>query len=169
MAKLKIVQEGSQGLRKKSRPVEKINPRILTLLDDMRETLEEAGGIGLAAPQVGVLRRVAIIDMEEHGLIEIINPEIIGREGEQTEIEGCLSAPNRFAETLRPAVVKVAYLDRNGEKCERSGTELLARAFCHEIDHLDGVLCFDNALRLLTKEEVEAMNAENADNNEKED
>ena len=158
MAKLKIMQEGLPGLRKKARPVEKINKRILMLLDDMRETLQEAGGIGLAAPQVGVLRRVAIIEIEEGDLIEMINPEIIRREGEQREVEGCLSAPGKYAETSRPAVVKVAYLNRDGESCEREGTELLARAFCHEIDHLNGVLCFDNAVRILTQEEVDEMN-----------
>ena len=166
MAKLKIIKEDAPGLRQKSRPVEKINKRILTLLDDMLDTLEEAGGIGLAAPQVGVLRRVAIIEIEDSGLIEMINPEIIERTGEQREIEGCLSAPGKFAETVRPAFVKVAYLNRSGEKCEREGTELMARAFCHEIDHLDGVLCFDNAVRLLTQEEVEAMNSENGENSE---
>ena len=157
MAKLKIVKEDSQDLRKKSRPVEKINKRILTLLDDMYETLQEAEGIGLAAPQVGVLRRVAIIEIEDGDLIEMINPEIIFRGGEQTEIEGCLSSPGKYAETVRPAEVKVAYLNRKGERCERDGTELSARAFCHEIDHLDGILCFDKALRILTKEEVDEM------------
>jgi len=177
MAKLKIVKEGSQGLRQKSRPVEKINRRILTLLDDMRETLQEAGGIGLAAPQVGVLRRVAIIEIDDEsgsgnggsGLIEMINPEIIRREGEQTEIEGCLSSPGKFAERNRPAVVTVAYLNRDGERCEREGAELLARAFCHEIDHLDGVLCFDDVLRFLTQEEADEINAEKANKTEKEE
>ena len=160
MAKLKIVKEGSQGLRQKSRPVEKINNRILTLLNDMYETLQEAEGIGLAAPQVGVLRRVAIIEVEDGDLIEMINPEITVRDGEQKEIEGCLSSPGKYAETSRPASVKVSYLNRHGEKCEREGSELMARAFCHEIDHLDGILCFDNALRILTKEEVDEMNKE---------
>ena len=158
MAKLKIVKEGSQSLRQKSRPVEKINKRIITLLDDMRETLKDAGGIGLAAPQIGVLRRVAIIEIDEGDLIEMINPEIIEREDEQREVEGCLSAPGKYAETVRPARVKAEYLNRDGERCEREGLELLARAFCHEIDHLNGVLCFDNATRLLTQEEVDAMN-----------
>jgi peptide deformylase len=166
MAKLKIIKEGSQDLRKKSRPVEKINKRILTLLDDMYETLQEAEGVGLAAPQVGVLRRVAIIEIEDGDLIEMINPEIIVREGEQREVEGCLSSPGKYAETVRPAAVKVAYQNRSGERCEREGTELMARAFCHEIDHLDGVLCFDNAVRLLTKEEVDEMNKEKEEKEE---
>jgi peptide deformylase len=160
MAKLKIVQEGSPDLRKKSRPVEIINKRILTLLDDMYETLQEANGVGLAAPQVGILRRVVIIEIEDGDLIEMINPEIIYTEGEQREIEGCLSSPGKYGETIRPAVVKVSYLNRNGEKCEREGTEMLARAFCHETDHLDGVLCFDKAVRILTKEEVDEMRKE---------
>ena len=165
MAILNILKQDKNlpDLRKKSKPVEKINNRITTLLDDMRETLQNIGGVGLAAPQVGVLRRVAIIEIEDD-LIEMINPEIIGRDGEQREVEGCLSSPGKYAETVRPATVKVAYLNRNGEKCEREGIELLARAFCHEIDHLDGVLCFDNAVRLLTKEEVDAMNKEDEEN-----
>ena len=160
MAILNILKEDKNlsDLRKKSRPVEKINRRIETLLDDMRDTLKEAGGIGLAAPQVGILRRVVIIEIDEGDLIEMINPEIICTNGEQEEIEGCLSSPGKFALRTRPATVKVAYLDRNGDKKEREGTELLARAFCHELDHLNGVLCFDNAKRLLTQEEVDEMN-----------
>ena len=165
MAILKIIKEGSQDLRKKSRPVEKINKRITTLLDDMRDTLKDAGGIGLAAPQVGVLRRAAIIEIEEGELMEMLNPEIIYRDGEQTKIEGCLSSPGKFAETIRPLTVKVAYTDRNGERVEKEGTELLARAFCHELDHLDGVLCFDNAARILTQEEVDEINKNKQENN----
>ena len=157
MAILKIIKEGSDDLRKKSRPVEKINKRITTLLDDMRDTLKDAGGIGLAAPQVGVLRRAAIIEIEDGNLIEMINPEINYRDGEQTEIEGCLSSPGKFAQTVRPMTVKIAYTNRNGDRIEKEGAELLARAFCHELDHLDGVLCFDNAVRILTKEEVDEM------------
>ena len=159
MAILNILNESENisELKKKSRPVDKINRRITTLLDDMRETLRNAGGIGLAAPQVGVLRRVAIIEIEDGELIELINPEIISKDGVQEEIEGCLSSPGKFAETVRPATVKVAYTNRNGEQKEKEATELLARAFCHEIDHLDGVLCFDNARRILSKEEVDEM------------
>ena len=164
MAILRIIKEGSQDLRKKSRPVEKINKRITTLLDDMRETLHNANGVGLAAPQVGVLRRVVIIEAEEGELIEMINPEIIYTDGEQEEIEGCLSSPGKYAQTIRPATVKVSYLNRNGEIVEKEGTELLARAFCHELDHLDGVLCFDKAVRILTKEEVEEMRKDEQEN-----
>jgi len=158
LAILNILNENKNilELRKKSRPVEKINRRIITLLDDMYETLQEAHGIGLAAPQVGVLRRVAIIEIEEE-LIEMINPEIIYKDGEQEEIEGCLSLPEKFAETVRPMNVKVVYTNRNGELKEKEGTELLARAFCHEIDHLDGILCFDNARRILSQEELDEM------------
>ena len=163
MAILNILNENKNinDLRKKSRPVDKINKRITTLLDDMHETLKDANGIGLAAPQVGVLKRVVIIELEETGLLEMINPEIIYSDGEQTELEGCLSSPEKFAETVRPMTVKVKYTDRNGEIHEKEGTELLARAFCHELDHLEGILCFDNAICILSKEEVDEMNKEN--------
>ena len=159
MAILNILKEDKniQELRKKSRPVEKINRRITTLLDDMRDTLKNAEGVGLAAPQVGVLRRVVIIEIEDGELIEMINPEIIFKDGEQDEIEGCLSSPGKYAQLIRPATVKVSYTDRNGEQKEKEGTELLARAFCHELDHLDGVLCFDKAVRILSKEEFEEL------------
>ena len=159
MAILNILNEDKniQELRKKSRPVEKINRRITTLLDDMYETLQKAEGIGLAAPQVGVLRRVVIIEIADGELIEMINPEIIYKDGEQEEIEGCLSSPGKYAQIIRPMTVSVKYTDRNGENHEKEGKELLARAFCHEIDHLDGILCFDKALRILTKEEVDEL------------
>lgn len=164
MAILNIIKEGSSDLRKKSRPVEKINKRISILLDDMYETLKNANGVGLAAPQVGVLRRVVVIEAEDGALIEMINPEIIRKEGEQQEIEGCLSSPGKFAQTVRPSNVRVAYTDRNGNRVEKEGTELLARAFCHELDHLDGILCFDNATRILTQEEVDEMNKNKQEN-----
>jgi len=164
LAILKIIKEGSPDLRKKSRPVEKINRRIITLLDDMHETLKNADGVGLAAPQVGVLRRVVIIEVEDGELLELINPEIVYSEGEQEEIEGCLSSPGKYAQTIRPAVVKISYLNRNGETVEKEGTELLARAFCHETDHLDGILCFDKAVRIMTKEEVDEMRKEEEEN-----
>ena len=164
MAILNILKEtkNDSELRKKSKPVEKINRRIATLLDDMRETLQDVGGIGLAAPQVGVLRRVAIIDIgnENSEFIEMINPEIIYKDGEQEDYEGCLSSPGKFALTLRPMTVKVAYTDRNGERKEKDGEELLARAFCHEIDHLNGVLCFDEAVRILSQEEFDKLREE---------
>ncbi len=143
MALLKIRKKGDPVLRGRSRAVETITPRILTLLDDMKDTLHEAEGCGLAAPQVGILRRIVIIETEETGLIELINPEIIYREGEQLEAEGCLSIPGEWGITRRPAKVKVRALNRHGETVEYEGEGLLARAFCHETDHLNGKLYID--------------------------
>jgi len=159
LAILNILKEDKNisDLRKKSRPVDKINKRITTLLDDMYETMQNANGIGLAAPQVGVLRRVVVIETEDGELLEMINPEIIFTDGEQEEIEGCLSSPGKYAQTIRPATVRVLYTNRNGEQKEKEGSELLARAFCHEINHLDGILCFDNAVRILSKEEFDEL------------
>lgn len=152
MAKLKIRHLGDEILRKKCRPVEAITPRILTLLDDMTETMRAADGCGLAAPQVGVLRRLVVIEVEEGKVIELINPKIIATAGEQREREGCLSIPGRAGITLRPAHVTVRALNRKGETFEISGSDLLARAFCHEIDHLDGKLYIDHAIRMLDEE-----------------
>ncbi len=143
MALLKIRKKGDPVLRGRCRPVDKITPRIITLLDDMKDTLDDAQGCGLAAPQVGIMRRVVIIETEETGLIELINPEIIYREGEQREAEGCLSIPGQWGITRRPAKVRVRALDRHGVMREYEGEELLARAFCHELDHLDGKLYVD--------------------------
>jgi peptide deformylase len=144
MAILNIVKEGDPTLRKVCRPVTEITPRILTLLNDMRETLIEANGAGLAAPQVGILRRVVVIDVgDDNGLLELINPEIIAQEGEQEGSEGCLSAPGRRGYVKRPEKVTVRALDRKGKPFEVTGEGLLARAFCHEIDHLNGVLYSD--------------------------
>ena len=145
MAKLKILKDGDTALRLKSRPVSDINKRILTLLDDMTETMRHADGVGLAAPQVGVLRRVVVIECEPGEVLELINPVIVERSGEQYEIEGCLSVPGRQGYTHRPAYVKVEALNRAGEKVMLEGEGLLARAFCHEIDHLDGILYIDHA------------------------
>ncbi len=146
MAKLNIVKYGDDVLRQKCREVDKITPRILTLLDDMAETMRAADGCGLAAPQIGVLRRIAVIEVEEGKLIELINPKIIAFSGEQIEQEGCLSLPGRAVHTKRPMYVTVRALDRNGNTFEVSGSELLARAFCHELDHLDGKLMIDRAV-----------------------
>lgn len=142
MAIRNIIKDGDPILRKKSRQVEKINERILTLLDDMAETMYEAEGVGLAAPQIGVLRRVVVIDIGE-GLIELINPEIIAAEGENVEPEGCLSIPGVTGNVRRPEWVKVKALNRSGEEIEIEGRDLLARALCHEIDHLEGILFTD--------------------------
>ena len=171
MAILNILKQDKNepDLRKKSKPVEKINKRIITLLDDMRETLQNVGGVGLAAPQVGVLRRVVVIEADEDEIIEMINPEIIYTDGQQDEIEGCLSSPGKFALRTRPMTVKIEYINRNGEKTEREGTELLARAFCHEIDHLNGVLCFDGAKRILSQEELDEMKKEEDEEDEKDE
>ena len=143
MAKLKIVKVGDDILRKKCRPVEEITPKILRLLDDMAETMRAAEGVGLAAPQVGVLRRIVVIEVEPGNLIELINPKIIAFAGEQDGNEGCLSVPNTWGTVKRPMHVTVRATNRHGEEFEISGSELLARAFCHEIDHLDGKLFID--------------------------
>ena len=143
MAKLRIVKFGDPALRKVCRPVDEITPRICTLLDDMIETMRDAGGCGLAAPQVGVLRRIAVIEVEEGKVYELINPKIIAFSGEQTEQEGCLSNPGAYGYTKRPAAVTVRATDRHGRVYDLSGTELLARAICHECDHLDGKLYTD--------------------------
>ncbi|MBQ2615124.1 MAG: peptide deformylase [Clostridia bacterium] len=137
MAIRNIVTVGDPVLTKKCRAVETIDQRILDLLDDMADTLYESGGVGLAAPQVGILRRVVVIDIDE-GLIELINPEIIHAEGEQTDAEGCLSNPGKYGMVTRPNKVTIRALNRNGETFELTGEGLLARAFCHELDHLDG-------------------------------
>ena len=143
MAKLNILKFGDPTLRKVSRPVEEITPRIKTLLDDMIETMRAAEGCGLAAPQVGILRRIAVIEVEEGKVYELINPKIIAYAGEQHEREGCLSNPGEAGITRRPRAVTVRATDRNGNEYELNGTDLLARAICHEIDHLDGKLYTD--------------------------
>lgn len=158
MATLKIVKEGDEVLRKQSREVTEITPRILQLLDDMTETMRAANGVGLAAPQVGVLRRVVVIEDEEGKLYELINPRIVAWSGEQEEMEGCLSIPGKWGITHRPQHVTVKALDRNGAEQTYLGSDLLARAFCHEIDHLDGILYTDKAVRMLTRKEIEEMN-----------
>ena len=145
MAKLKIVKIGDDTLRKKCRPVEEITPRILRLLDDMKETMHEANGVGLAAPQVGVLRRIVLVEVEEGELYELINPKIIAYAGEQEGTEGCLSVPGKYGTVTRPMHVTVRALNRKGETFDITGSELLARAFCHELDHLDGKLYIDIA------------------------
>ena len=147
MAKLKIVKMGDDTLRKVCRPVEKITPRTITLLDDMIETMREANGCGLAAPQVGILRRIAVVEVEPGEVIELINPKIIAFSGQQEEQEGCLSLPGQWGITKRPKHVTVRATNRYGEVFDVSGSDLLARAFCHEIDHLDGKLFTDCVIR----------------------
>lgn len=132
-------------LRKTSRPVTEFNDRLFDLLDDMKDTLYKSGGVGLAAPQVGVLRRVVVMDVSEdrNDYIELINPEITSVEGSQTGTEGCLSLPGLYGTVTRPMVVKVKAQNREGKWCLYKGEELKARCFCHELDHLDGVLYKD--------------------------
>jgi peptide deformylase len=142
MATRIIKTDGDQVLRKKSRVVEKIDDRIVQLLDDMNETMVEADGVGLAAPQIGILKRIVIIDVGD-GPIEMINPEIVEYDGEQFGDEGCLSVPGKFGKVRRPNWVRVKFQDRNGEHVELEGTELFARAVFHELDHLEGVLFID--------------------------
>lgn len=146
MALRQIVKIGEPVLRKKSKVVKEINDRIIELLDDMADTMYEADGVGLAAPQVGILKRVVVIDIGD-GLIELINPEIIETEGEYLDNEGCLSVPGECGVVLRPYRVKVRAQNRFGETVEIEGEELLARAFCHEIDHLDGILYVDKVIK----------------------
>ena len=156
MALLKIVQEGDATLSKVCRPVTEITPRIKTLLDDMKETLEDANGAGLAAPQVGILRRICVVDLGDE-VVELINPEIIAAEGEQQDVEGCLSVPNVWGITSRPAKVTVKALNRDGDEIIVEGEELNARCLCHEIDHLDGHLFTEKVVRFLTDEELKEL------------
>lgn len=145
MAKLKILKVGDETLRKVCRPVDAITPRIQRLIDDMVDTMRAADGVGLAAPQVGVLRRVVVIETPDEGLFQLINPKIIAYAGEQESEEGCLSVPGRWGVTKRPMHVTVKAIDREGNNIEVKGSGLLAKALCHEIDHLDGKLYIDIA------------------------
>lgn len=161
MAILNIVRDGDPILRKVCRPVDKVTPRICRMLDDMRDTLKDAEGVGLAAPQVGVLRRVVIVENEDGDIYELINPRIVARtEEHQQELEGCLSIPGRWGITDRPASVTVEAMNRKGELYQVSGSGITARAFCHELDHLDGVLFYDNALHMMTPEEMRKLHGE---------
>ena len=149
MALLKIRKENDPVLRQVCRPVDAITPRIITLLDDMIETMRAADGVGLAAPQVGVLRRVVVIETPDDGLFELINPKIIAYSGEQESEEGCLSVPGRWGLTKRPMHVTVRAMNRQGETVDYTGSGLLAKAFCHELDHLDGKLYIDIATQMM--------------------
>jgi len=157
MAYLRILKEDDPTLRKKSRPVTEINDRITTLLDDMLITMRRANGVGLAAPQVGVLRRVVVVETVPGEVYELINPVIVEKTGTQTGTEGCLSLPGQCGIVTRPMTVTVEATDRNGNLFRVTGDELLARAFCHEIDHLDGILYSDVAERMLTPEEIDKL------------
>ena len=152
MANLKIVKFGDETLRKVCRPVDEITPKITRLLDDMIQTMRTADGCGLAAPQVGVLRRIAVIEVEEGVVYELINPKIIAYSGEQRDKEGCLSNPGKFGVTRRPMYVTVRATDRYGKEYELNGQGLLARAICHECDHLDGKLYTDVQIKAYTED-----------------
>lgn len=132
-------------LRKKSRPIEAFDEKLKMILEDMAETMYHEEGVGLAAPQVGLLKRIVVIDVGE-GLLELINPEIVKAKGEEEDYEGCLSLPGKRGIVIRPSEVTVKAYDRNGKEFEVKGTGILARALCHEIDHLDGVLYIDKII-----------------------
>lgn len=161
MAKRNILTKEEPLLYKTSRPVKDFNPRLHQLLDDMTETLLASGGVGLAAPQVGVLRRVVIVidinvpEGEKEKLIELVNPEIVSASGEQRGAEGCLSFPDEYGIVTRPAEVTVKAQDRFGKEFTVTGTGLTARCFCHEIDHLNGVVFTTLCERMLSEDEVE--------------
>ena len=163
MALRNIVTEKEARLRKVSRPVEKFDERLWTLLDDMADTLAESGGVGLAAPQVGILRRVCVVLDEDDQLIELVNPEIIRTEGEQTGLEGCLSVPGKYGVVTRPEVVRVRAQDRDGDWFEVEDEGLTARCFCHEIEHLDGHLFVEHTDRLMEGVELQKWLEEHAD------
>ena len=158
----KILTDKDPALHKVCRPVEKFDGRLHRLLDDMAETLEQANGVGLAAPQVGILRRVVLVDTGEE-ILELINPTLLETSGEQIGAEGCLSVPGKYGLVKRPNYAKVRAQDRNGNWYEAEGEELIARCFCHELDHLDGVLYPDRADRMLDEDELEAMEADEGD------
>ena len=155
----KILTDKDPALHKVCRPVEKFDGRLHRLLDDMKETLIEANGVGLAAPQVGILRRVVLVDTGDE-VLELINPSLLETSGEQVGAEGCLSVPGKYGLVKRPNYAKVRAQDRNGNWFEVEGEELIARCFCHELDHLAGILYTEVMERFLTEEELEAQEEE---------
>ena len=163
MAIRNIVIKGDPALRKVCRAVDVFDPRLHMLLEDMADTLVQSKGVGLAAPQVGVLRRVVVIDKGENDIVEMVNPLVIHREGEQVGMEGCLSVPGKYGIVKRPQKVVASYLDRHGHPKEIEAEDLIARAICHECDHLDGKLYTDNVIRMLTQEEIDALEREKGD------
>ena len=155
----KILTDKDPALHKVCRPVEKFDGRLHKLLDDMKETLIDANGVGLAAPQVGILRRVVLVDTGNE-VLELINPSLLETSGEQVGAEGCLSVPGKYGLVKRPNYAKVRAQDRDGNWFEAEGEELIARCFCHELDHLDGILYTEVMERFLTEEELEAQEEE---------
>ena len=163
MALRNIVTVGDPVLTKKCRPVVKFDDRLAQLIDDMKETMRNANGVGLAAPQVGVLRRLVVVDVGDE-IVELVNPEIVSKSEEvQTGVEGCLSLPGEYGVVTRPMYVTVRAQDRNGDWYEYDGEELVARCFCHEIDHLDGHMYTEIAEKMLTPEELEQLLKEQED------
>ncbi|MBE6987872.1 MAG: peptide deformylase [Ruminococcaceae bacterium] len=155
MAIRQIYKQGEEILTKKCREVTDFGPRLWALLDDMHDTVKKANGAGLAAPQVGIMRRAAVVLNDDGTFVEIVNPEIIKREGKQEDAEGCLSFPGIYGMVTRPNVIQVKYQDRNGKWVMRTAEGFTARAFCHEIDHLDGVCFVKHVTRYLKPEELE--------------
>ncbi|MCI8909250.1 MAG: peptide deformylase [Oscillibacter sp.] len=167
MALRKIVEQGEECLTKVCRPVDAFNRRLHILLDDMAETLDEANGAGLAAPQVGVLRRVCLVlDEETEVYLELINPEIVSQSGEQSGLEGCLSVPGKWGIVTRPETVKVRAQDRNGVWFELERSGLTARAFCHELEHLDGHMYTEHIDHFLSEEELKEYLEDEEDSEE---
>ena len=160
MAIRTILTQGDPALNKVCHPVTKFDDKLADLLDDLKETLARANGLGLAAPQVGILRRAVIVVDGSGEMLELVNPEIIDQKGEQDGLEGCLSVPGKWGYVKRPEWVKVKAQDRNGSWFEVEGTGVTARCFCHELSHLDGHLYVELTDRLYTSEELDAMEAE---------
>ena len=156
MALRNIITEGNPTLKKVCRPVTAFDDRLATLIDDMKETVVHANGVGLAAPQVAVLRRVVVVDLGDE-IVELVNPRILKTEGEQDGLEGCLSVPERYGMVKRPQKVTIEAQDRHGDWYEYEGEDLIARCFCHELEHLDGHLYTEKAYRMLTEEEYEEL------------
>lgn len=160
MALREILKEEDPVLLKKSRPVVDFDQKLWSLLDDLKETLEEANGLGLASPQIGILRRVIIVVDGENNMIELVNPKIISKNGDQDGLEGCLSLPGKWGFVNRPMDVTVEAQDRHGKTFQVSGLGLVARCYCHEIDHLDGILYTAHCDETYTADEIQAMEAE---------
>lgn len=157
MALRKIMTEKDPALHKVCRPVTEFNDRLHRLLDDMTETLRQVNGVGLAAPQVGILRRAVVVETGEENMLELVNPRILEQSGEQDGAEGCLSVPGKWGMVKRPNYVKLQAQDRFGNWFEVEAEALIARCFCHELDHLDGHLYTEKVSRFLTEEEMEQM------------
>jgi len=169
MAIREIITQGDERLSKKCHAVTDFNQRLWDLLDDMRETLIESQGVGLAAPQIGILRRVVLVINDEEEIMELVNPVIVETDGEQTGPEGCLSVPGKFGMVTRPYYVKVKAQDRFGNWFEAEGEELTGRCFCHELEHLDGHLYVEHIDHFLTEEELQEYYASFEDEEYEED